>query len=141
MIAQGLPLRERFPRTVAVGDLDEAALRDITEAAITGWYSTQFNTLLVPEEAEELLPELAKLPIDWGTPLGQWSRQQVIELVKGISWLLAERGTLDSCFWGPCPLSFPWPAHRPKIGQEHAAEDTAEGVASTNGAAEGTKAR
>jgi hypothetical protein len=123
-IAMGLPLRERFPRTVAVGDLDETALRVITEAAITGWCSTQFNTLLTREEAEELLPEFKKLPIDWGTPLVRWSRQQLIELIKGISWLLAERGTLDSCFWQPRPLSFPWSTHRRKMGQERPADGT-----------------
>jgi hypothetical protein len=108
-IAQGNPGSEEFPRTVAVGDLDETALLLITEAAIIGWYSTQFNTLLTPAEAEELLPKLGKLPIDWGTPLAHWPRQRVIEFIKGISWLLAERGTLDSHFWDPRPLSFPWP--------------------------------
>jgi hypothetical protein len=79
---------------------------------------------MVPEGAEKLLPELTKLPIDWGTPLARWSRQQLVELIKGIGWLFAERGTLDSSFWAPRPVSFPWSTHRRTMGQERPADGT-----------------
>jgi hypothetical protein len=43
------------------------------------------------QELENLLPQLVEMPIDWSTPMGQWSRGAVIELLRSMTTVIVER--------------------------------------------------